>query len=93
MENKMSYETMRREYFERYDRPEYANDEESQNVLDLLRAADKLSSAAQAEFAQGFSFEFAITGEMYLGGRKAAAYNYPHLIAEAEAAGIKIITR
>jgi hypothetical protein len=89
----MTYQEMKTEYQKRYENEVYASDPETQALFSLFEKADKLTPAAQAEFVRGFDFEFALGGEMYLGGPKTAAYKYPHLIAEAPVVGIKIATR
>ena len=89
----MDYKEMKAEYFARYDNAAYSGDTEAENVLNLFRSAEKLSAPAKAEFVKAFNLEFALDGEMYLGGRKTAEYKYPNLIKEGPSCGIKIVTR
>lgn len=89
----MKFDDLKTAQFERYDNEMYANDTDTQNMLNLLRKAATLSDAAKAEFVKAWSFEFALDGELYLGGKRSAAAVYPNITAEAQAAGIKIVTR
>lgn len=89
----MAFAQMKKEYNDRYNTEAYANDTDNQNMLGLFEKAEELSLAAKAEFVKAFDFSFALNGEMYLGGKKTAAFKFPHLIEEASAAGITVITR
>lgn len=89
----MNFDQMKKEYNARYNVEAYANDEETKTMLGMFDKAEALSPKAKAEFVKAFNYEFALDGEMYLGGKKTAAYNYPNLIAEAPSAGITVTTR
>jgi chromosome condensin MukBEF ATPase and DNA-binding subunit MukB len=85
----MRFADLKAEYTQRYD----AKDPEAQTMLALFEKADKLSGAAKQEFVDAFNYQFALNGKVYLGVKLNAAYKYPHLLAEAEAVGIRVETR
>ncbi len=87
------FEELQRECNERYNNSMYTGDADFQNVLALLKKAETLSDAAKAEFASQFSLNFAFDGLIYLGSKNSAPRRFPHLWAEAAAAGITIETR
>lgn len=89
----MKFDDLKTAQFERYDNEMYNTSEEYINLLGLLKKAETLSDAAKAEFVKVWSFDFALDGELYLGSKKTAPAVYPNIIAEAPAAGIKIVTR
>lgn len=89
----MKFADLKNEYFERYDNEMYANDEDTQNMLDLFKKAETLSDAAKTEFVKAFYFDFALDGIICLGSKKTAATVYPNLTKEAAAAGITTTTR
>ena len=85
----MRFTDLKAKYTQHYD----ANDPGTQTMLDLFEKADKLSDAAKLEFVDAFNYQFALNGKVYLGAKLNAAYKYPHLLAEAEAVGIRVETR
>lgn len=91
----MKFDQLKKQYFEKYDNESYKGDNGFQNVLSMLNKAENLSDKAKDEFVNAFkvSFEFALDGELYLGGKKSAASKYPNLMNEGDLVGIKIITR
>ncbi len=84
----MRFADLKAECTERYD----AKDPGVQTMLGPFKRADKLSGAAQ-EFVEAFNYEFALAGKVYLGSKLNAECEYPHLLAEAEAVGIRVETR
>ncbi len=88
----MRFADLKAEYTERYD-AKIAKDPGVQTMLGLFEKADKLSDAAKQEFVEAFNYEFALDGKVYLGAKLNAEYNYPHLLAEAEAVGIRVELR
>ena len=88
----MRFADLKAEYAE-YDAKDYAKDPGIQTMLGLFEKADKLSDAAKQEFVEAFNYHFALNGKVYLGTKLNAAYKYPHLLAEAEAVGIRVETR
>ena len=94
LEEIMSFQDLVKITKPRYQAIEYQGDAEYENLVALIEKAEQhLSPAAQAEFAQAWSFDYALDGIVYLGGKRTAKAAYPHLLAEAEAAGIAIETR
>jgi hypothetical protein len=85
----MRFADLKAKYTQRYD----ANDPGTQTMLGLFEKADKLSDAAKQEFVEAFNYQFALAGKVYLGAKLNAAYKYSHLLAEAEAVGIRVETR
>ena len=85
----MRFADLKAKYTQRYD----ANDPGTQAMLGLFEKADTLSDAAKEEFVEAFNYQFALAGKVYLGTKLNAAYKYPHLLAEAEAVGIRVETR
>ena len=88
----MNYQQMKDFYTERYDNEGLAGSD-TRTLLDMIERAGTMSQAAQGEFVKAFSFEFALCGEVYLGGKRSAAHRFPHLIAEGPAAGLTLIIR
>ena len=89
----MTFQQMKAEYNARYNCEAYANDDETKTMLAMFDQAEKLSPAAQREFVKAFNYEFALDGQLYLGGKKTAEFKFPNLMAEASAAGLTIVTR
>ena len=89
----MTFQQMKAEYNARYNVEAYANDDDTKTMLAMFDKAESLSPSAQSEFVKAFNYEIALGGELYLGGKKTAAFKFPHLIEEATSAGITIITR
>jgi len=89
----MRFADLKAEYTERYDAKDYAKDPGVQTMLGLFEKAGKLSDAAKQEFVEAFNYEFALAGKVYLGTKLNAEYNYPHLLAEAEAVSIRVELR
>lgn len=89
----MTLTEIRTEYNRRYANESYAGDEQTENLFRILDAAEKLSPSAQAEFCSVFTFENAIDGEVYLGGKVGAKIRFPNLLAEGTAAGLTLVTR
>jgi hypothetical protein len=85
----MRFAELKAKYTQHYD----ANDPGTQTMLGLFEKADTLSDAAKEEFVEAFNYQFALAGKVYLGTKLNAAYKYPHLLAEAEAVGIRVETR
>jgi hypothetical protein len=89
----MKFEDLKNEQIQRYDNEMYNTSEEYKNLLGLLKKADSLSDAAKREFVKAWSFDFALDGQLYLGNKISARVNFPNLLAEAQSAGIEIVTR
>jgi len=89
----MTFEELKTEYRNRYACEAYQNDEPTKKLLALIESAEKLTPAAQVEFVQAFDYENALDGELYLGSRRMAPARFPHLLSEATAAGITLVTR
>jgi len=97
-DREMTVQQILNEYETRYNNPCYRRadgswmDDGNANQWNMLTAALKLSPEAQAEFVQGWNgnIEFSMDGQFYIGSAK---NKFPHLIAEAPAAGIEIISR
>ena len=85
----MRFADLKAKYTQRYD----AKDPGIQTMLGLFEKADKLSDAAKEEFVEALNYQFALAGKVYLGAKLNAAYKYSHLLAEAEAVGIRVETR
>lgn len=70
----------------------FDNDERA-TLARMFDAAESLSPSAQQEFCRAFSLELALNGEIYVSGRRTAQTDYPRLLAEASAAGIRLVMR
>lgn len=89
----MTFAELKEAYNERYNVEAYANDDDTLTMLALIEKGEVLSPNAKNEFVKAFDFEHALYGELYLGGKRSANHRFPHLIAEADAAGITIVIR
>lgn len=88
----MTFAEMKLEYNARYNNDAYADDPATQTMLGMFDRAETMTDAAKTEFVAAFNYEFALDGELYLGGKRTAAYRYPHLLTEARTVGIKVVT-
>ncbi len=87
----MTFNQMKAEYNERYNNECYG-DSETKSMLNMFDAAEKMTDEAKCEFVRVFNFEFALDGELYLGGGKMSAIKeYSNLINEAKKVGITLI--